>query len=114
MQSMDFFWAYKKLKFNLNTKKQKNDIMFDWLKLKSYRLMPKPYEERMKEVDSSYISNIYSKYTQPIKEMEEKMALEEKEERAKENPKAPKRGPTLPTHYRGCDEAKNLYNQLTI
>jgi hypothetical protein len=88
--------------------------MFDWLKLKSYRLMPKPYDERMKEVDSSYISNIYSKYTQPIKEWEAKMVLVEKEEQAKENPKAPKRGPTLPTHYRGCDEAKNLYNQLTI
>ena len=54
--------------------------MFDWLKLKSYRLMPKPYDERMKEVDSSYISNIYSKYTQPIKEWEAKMVLVEKEE----------------------------------
>ena len=71
MQSIDFFWAYKKLKYNLNLKKQKNDIMFDWLKLKSYKLMRKPYDERMKQVDSSYISNINSKYTKHLREWEE-------------------------------------------
>ena len=41
MQQIDFFWAYKKLKFNLNTRLQKNDIPFDWLKLKSFKLIPK-------------------------------------------------------------------------
>ena len=39
----------------------------------------------------------------------------EKEEALKDiKSKAPKRGPTLNTHYQGCEEAKNLYNQLVI
>jgi len=65
----------------------------------------------MMEIDSSYITNINSKYTKDIEEWEAKMLLVEKEEQVKEyNSKAPKRGPTIATHYKGCDEAKNLYN----
>ena len=59
MQSIDFFWAYKKLKFNLNTKFLKNEIMFDWLKLKSFKLFPKPPPEPVDQKDSSYVTNIF-------------------------------------------------------
>jgi hypothetical protein len=39
------------------------------------------------------------------------MLLVEKEDQAKDaKTKAPKRGPTLNTHYHGNDEARNLYN----
>jgi hypothetical protein len=77
MQSIDFFWAYKKFKFNLNTKLQKNEIKFDWLKLKKYKLDLKPFDERMRKIDSSYVSNIISKYDKDMKEWDAKMLLVE-------------------------------------
>lgn len=40
------------------------------------------------------------------------MAQIEKEEQAAD--KVKRKGPTLPSHYKGCDEAKNLYNNLII
>ena len=68
MDSIDFFWAYNKLKFNLTTKVQKNEIPFDLLKLKSFKLNPKPPElvALEKNKDASYISNINSKYTKEL------------------------------------------------
>lgn len=56
------------------------------------------------------MSNIFSKHHKELDAWDAKMAILDKEEAMKDiKSKAPKRGPTLGTHYQGCDEAKNLY-----
>ena len=75
MQSIDFFWAYKKLKINLSIKMDKNDIVFDLLKLKSFKMEYKLPELRAQEytTDSTFISNINSKYTKEVIDFEKKV-----------------------------------------
>ena len=75
----------------------------------------RPPELVSKDIDSTYISNINSKHQKELDEWDAKMAVVEREDAIKDSKsKAPRRGPTLQTHYTGCDEAKNLYNMLII
>ena len=56
--------------------------MFDWLKLKTFKLNPKPPEliAQTKEIDSSYVSNIVSKYNKDLQAWDDKMKIVDKED----------------------------------